>query len=550
MEVAERSLAFERGEGKSRLRDWKDVSPLLYYLVSFDSAVVRWDNEMKRVIRRMFGLVIRLFADRANDIMPLASLPIPLELQVEIMKHALSVGVRPTTLMTVCQAWKEVVYPEIYRAQAVCNSTLAWEQFPRIPAFVCKPTFFSDSPAAIDRVISHFAKSGSRSVYFSLLEAPRQEHFDWRSIERLSDAFFVRVRALGVLGNGTFIRGLISRFGSTLVSLEELSVCWIESDGLDGPVLDVSTLVNLRVIRLKGGRRLLGEPRLELGSAFKVTHLELSDVILDPLSARRLITSCVQLKSCILQVVGVGSPALSTPWVSGVEYLHIFSNCEISEMFVGGRFPKLLTLSVGELLDLDCKRRRSVFSVLSPVSMPVLVSLSVTVALFDVDYIHLLATIPTLLSVNLPYISNGTEIEHIWLFLTALVDVRMLPLLRDVSVWLRYSSRACKISDVFETRSRLDRLFNNRRGILRRLFVSLPGLTVDWDAGEVAFPPDVYMDTVYDCPEWTYRLWPHHPKDVSAPEEVTWRIGVPFLPNYPCVGRARIRLPMSPGWNL
>ena len=131
--------------------------------------------------------------------MPLPSQPvIPLEIQMEVILLALSTPICPTTLMLVCKAWKTIVAPEIHRAQVACA--------------LC--------PQEVDSIVSHFNKSGSRPLFFCLVEEWRfNNQTDWDYIEQLSTAFFPRIRSLGLAAHQRLVQDLMSTYGSTTLKV-------------------------------------------------------------------------------------------------------------------------------------------------------------------------------------------------------------------------------------------------------------------------------------------------------------------------------------------
>ncbi|TFK58644.1 hypothetical protein BDN72DRAFT_911780, partial [Pluteus cervinus] len=480
---------------------------------------LKFDHERRDIINLIFSTPLTV---------PIA---IPLEIQAEIICLSLRIRISPATLMLVCKAWNIIASSEIYRARVV----------------------HSLNPWKVDYIISHFEKSGSRPIFLCLLEDgtfDKQE--DWKHIERLSAAFFPRVRSLGLRVNQSMVQELMSRFGSMLQSLEEVS---IRLKG--GSVrLDLSALERLRILRLAGcWQRLQGTP-FDLHPAAQITHLELAGHHLTLHVGRRMISLCPQLQSCVLQIglVAENSPPLLTPFESQVRYLHLACTYEVAEMLHGGSFPRLEKLSVHEVVDRGAIRRDSIFSTLSPTSMPVLRSLSLTVALFDVDFVHLVARVPTLVSLNLPHLTIGTESRDILSFLTSLIDVKILPSLKHLSTWLAFSSHTLNDDGIIHANKTMVSVVKARQPTLQRVFISFPGLVADWQAGFHILPRLRHTDFMDDhryhpitTPGWVRTIWPHHPEENRRIAYDPFIVWIPVWPSDYGWIRSEFEMPQAGG---
>ena len=121
---------------------------------------------------------------------------IPLEIQMEVIRHCLNLHISPVTLMLVCDAWDAIVSREVYAAQVVHYL----------------------SSEKVERIISHFKKSESRPIFLCLagLDWLFEEDVDWAHLLRLSVSVFPRVRSLGLCGNREVIQALIDTHAPAL----------------------------------------------------------------------------------------------------------------------------------------------------------------------------------------------------------------------------------------------------------------------------------------------------------------------------------------------
>ena len=129
---------------------------------------------------------------------------IPIEIQLEIIHHCLSIRVSPRTLNAVCKAWRATVFAEIHGGLVVHSLT----------------------SEKVDFMMSHFKKAGSRPLFLCLLlDWFADNEQDWSYIQQLSDACFLRIRSLGLRSELWLIQDLLSKFGPRLqVSNHDLLV--------------------------------------------------------------------------------------------------------------------------------------------------------------------------------------------------------------------------------------------------------------------------------------------------------------------------------------
>ncbi|TFK58164.1 hypothetical protein BDN72DRAFT_907013 [Pluteus cervinus] len=409
------------------------------------------------------------------------SSPLAVEIQIEIVLTALSNGVSPTTLMLVCGTWKYIVYERMHSAQIADNI----------------------SEDIAERVIAHFQKARFHPIFLCLpgLDFGFRVQ-EWTYIRDFSTTFFPRVTSLGLRGNWDIIRELVANFGSTLPLLEELSI-YFKLLGTVTPHLELTTFSRLRVLRLAGD---WSDP-LSIQSApitfpaTNIRHLELGSETLNVYVARAILSSCIQVQTCVLHIGfrGQNPPTSRSSFVSPVEDLHISGYGDTSEILTDAQFPKLQLLTIHEAFHAEDPNDRSALAVLDGSALPVLASLSTTVASYDADFLHLLRRLPTLVSLELS-LMGGLLINKA---VSVLAGTNMLPSLRDLCVISRCKGQPCE-----ELEEQVLSLISSRQRGLQRAFFSAQEVEIKWETG--MDHPHV-RTLCYPCtiaPLWAFDLWP------------------------------------------
>ena len=198
-------------------------------------------------------------------------------------------------------------------------------------------------------------------------------------------------------------------------------------------------------------------------------------------------------------------------------------------ILIAGRFPNLRSLSAYERFDHANRRRFSLLSILGPTTTPALTSLSITMTSFDVDYIHQLAQVPTLISLDLSYLGGNTLYEDFLCSLIALKNVEMMPLLQDLSLSLTIDMRMILEPFLDHPTAQVDEslaiLIEARRENLRRLFLHLHSMTAEWQAGMETVPE---LGLASEYPGWLRTLWPNRPVSEICILSERSRVDIPF----------------------
>ena len=295
--------------------------------------------------------------------------------------------------------------------------------------------------------------------------------------------------------------------------MEEVSIRLLSGSS---SLVDLSSLQGLRILRLAAPWKRLN---FNCHPAAQITHLELAFISIDVHFAREMMSRYLHLRFCVLHIGLEKESSLTTlrPFESQVGYLHLAcaSQTQGADMLEGGTFPRLHTLSVQEDVDRAFSRQTSVFSTLSPTAMPALRALSLAVTSFDVPHVHILTRLSTLVSLNLPHSTIGTESQDIITFLMSLTDPSLLPSLKHLSAWLEYTSHTLTDDGIFQANKTMVAVVKARQPTLERFYLSFPGLVTDWRAGFHILPrlKHVMDENLHyrrpTRPSWIYDLWPH-----------------------------------------